>query len=203
MMQMLLEITTTPTKYELQIEHARLEYNQEFIPRAKVETTQPEVRIQTKPTELRLDTYEARRSLGFAKVADIVQDGTEKCQKNFEQYVQTTVQEGKQMAAIEEGMTINQIISQRMLNRSQLETYTAFLPSTGAAISWEPGQIRLDAHKGELNYDWQIKSNILSYVPGSVRMKILERGGVDIEYVGSPIYIPKSADPNYEEPVAG
>lgn len=200
-MQMLLEITTTPTKYELQVEHARLEYKQEMIPRAQVETTLPEMRIQTRPAELRLDTYQARRSLGLANSFDMIANEAQKGQANYNEYVQQTVEEGKQMARIEDGVTIHQVISQRMLK--QPESYTAFLPNTGAAISWEPNQIKLDAHMGELNYDWQIESNVLSYVPGSVRMKILERGGVDVNYIGGPLYFPKSADPNYKEPAVG
>ena len=105
------------------------------------------------------------------------------------------------MARIEDGMTIGQIIRQKMLE--QPETFTAFLPSGGADISWEPNQIEMEYEKGKVNYDWQIKSNVMSYVPGSVRMQIIQYGKVEVEYLGTPMYIPPSSDPHYEEPSAG
>ncbi len=38
------------------------------------------------------------------------------------------------------------------------------------------------------------------FTPPSFELEILERPKVVIKYVGGPIYIPKSADPNYEAP---
>lgn len=197
----LLQITVTPVKYELEIEHARLEYKQDFQPRANVQTTPPELKIDSKNTSVRLDTYEARKSLGFANAADRVAAGAERGQKEFSKYVRETVDMGKQMGRIEDGVTISQLINQKMLEQPQM--YTAFLPSGGASISWEPNEINMDIKPGTMNYDWEIKGNSMSYVPGSVRMRIIQRGEVDIVYTGSPIYFPRSADPNYEEPTVG
>ncbi|HZK02765.1 MAG TPA: hypothetical protein VFC96_07880, partial [Anaerovoracaceae bacterium] len=38
-----------------------------------------------------------------------------------------------------------------------------------------------------------------SFTPPSFEVEILERPKVIIKYVGGPIYIPKSADPNYDD----
>ncbi len=193
----LLKITTTPMKYELETTPARLEYKQDFLPHANTHTTPSELKIKTKPAELRLDTYEARKSLGFATIRDRVRMAAEKSLSIFAQNIRRTVEEGKQMAKIEDGVTIGQIIRDKMLQQPQI--YTAFLPSTGADISWEPPHISVENTAGSVEFDWQIEPLKLQYIPGSVEMRIIEYAHVDIEYLGSPMYIPPSADPNYEE----
>lgn len=200
-MQQLLQITVTPVKYELEIEHARLEYKQDFQPRAEVQTTPSELKIQTTDTTLRLDTYNARKSLGFRNAGDLIGENADHGKKALETYVNDTVEMGNQMARIEDGVTIRDIVSRKMLE--QPEMYTAFLPSSGADISWEPGNIQTNYQPANSSYDWNIQSNSMSYVPGSVRLRIVERADITIEYVGGPLYFPPSAAPDYEEPTVG
>lgn len=199
----LLQITVTPMQYELEIEQARLEYKQDFLPRANVQTTPGQFEIQTKPAQVRLDTYNARRSIGFARVGDRISEAAQKGSKHLAQYTRENVDMGKQMANIEDGVTIGQLIRQKMIDGGRSQSYTAFLPSQGPGISWEPPNIRMGYEPGNTNYDWKIKSNVLSYVPGSVRVRITQFASVDVEYLGSPMYFPPSAAPNYEEKSAG
>jgi hypothetical protein len=37
----------------------------------------------------------------------------------------------------------------------------------------------------------------MEFVPGSVEFTVVQKPAVNISYIGSPIYVPKSADPNY------
>ena len=39
------------------------------------------------------------------------------------------------------------------------------------------------------------------FIPGSIEFIIEQMPGLDIEYLGDPIYFPRSADPNYEPPL--
>lgn len=79
----------------------------------------------------------------------------------------------------------------------QPESYTAFLPSTGPNISWLPNQLNKNYQAGELSFDWQTARNVFEYVPGRFHMEVLQYPKVQIEYLGEPNYVPKSADPNY------
>lgn len=199
----LLQITVTPMQYELEIEQGRLEYKQDFLPRANVQTTPGEFDIQSKPAQLRLDTYEARRSIGFASVGDRIADAAQKGAQHIAQYTRDSVEKGKQLAKIDEGVTISQLIRQKMIDSGKSQSFTAFLPSQGPNLSWEPPEMRMNYQPGKTSYDWKVRSNAFSYVPGSVRMRITQYASVDVKYVGSPIYFPRSADPNYEEKSAG
>ncbi|ODU57635.1 MAG: hypothetical protein ABT01_01920 [Clostridium sp. SCN 57-10] len=197
----LLQITVKPAKYELEIENARLEQKHDYIPTAEVEREPLKLRIDTEQTSVRIDTYEARKSLGIMNAGDQLRMHAERGRDAAMQQMRANVEEGAQMAQIEDGVTIGQIINQKMLE--QPSSVTVFLPSTGAEISWDPGQIDMSFNAGKLEYQWNKMENSMQYIPGSVRVKIIERPTVEIEYLGGPMYIPPSADPEYEEKEAG
>lgn len=46
-----------------------------------------------------------------------------------------------------------------------------------------------------------IKFTEFEFVPGSIEFIITQMPELDIEYLGDPIYFPRSADPNYEPPL--
>ena len=107
------------------------------------------------------------------------------------------VQFGNQISQIQDGVSISQVVQQKMLE--QPTTYTTFIPSAGIDISWQPQQLNLDYQPTQLEFDWQTMKNSMEYVPGKYQMDILQYPKVQIEYLGTPTYVPPSADPNYEE----
>lgn len=196
MITQLLNISTTPIKYELEIERARLEYNHDFLPKAKVSTRQAKLDLQASNAQVILDTYKARRSLGQYNTGDWHKVFADKGKESISKATRDHVDTGNALSRIDIGVNISQIIGQKMLDQPVL--YTAFIPNPGAEISWIPHEIKISYQEGDLSYDWQAMRNIMNYVPGSVRMRILQQPKVNIEYTGRPIYIPPSADPEYE-----
>lgn len=196
----LLQITTTPMKYELEVEHAKLEQNQNFQPRAEVSTTKPKLHVQSKNAEVQIDTYQARKSLGLQRIGDFINTGAQKGKDSINQKTREYVEIGKEMSNIKDGVTISNVYTQKMLSETQSSLYTAFLPSAGAEISWKPAELSMSYDPGEIDTDWEITKNMMDYVPGSVRLKILEYADVVIEYLGGPMYVPPSADPDYVQP---
>ena len=51
------------------------------------------------------------------------------------------------------------------------------------------------------NYDTSLSLGLrhMKFVPGSVNFKVTQWNEVEIDYIGGPVYVPRSADPNYEE----
>lgn len=196
MITQLLRISTTPIKYELEIERARLEYNQDFLPSAKVDTEMPKLDLKAKNAEVRVNTYDARRSLGYNNTEDWFKLNADKGKESMSKTTRAYVEIGNAMSRIDEGVTIADIFAQKVLGEQPV-LFTAFLPSTGAEISWIPHEVNVEFKEGEVDYDWQVMRNIMNYVPGSVRMTILQQPSIDIEYIGRQIYFPPSADPEY------
>jgi len=50
----------------------------------------------------------------------------------------------------------------------------------------------------KLNFDWKIDKGEFEFTPGDIELIVEQKPKVTIKYVGKPIYVPRSADPNYE-----
>ena len=193
----LLKITSTPMKYELEVENAKLEYQQDVTPSCDITTSASQLEIHTKSSQVQIDTYEARKSLGQTNIEDSVQQYAAKGKEHLINQTREYVQDGQAMAEIQNGTQISDIVKQKMLQQPEL--YTEFLPSASADISFTPAQIDVNYQPSQVNLDWQINDNTFSFKAGSVHMKIVEYAHVDIEYLGGPMYVPPSADPNKKE----
>lgn len=190
----LLEITTTPVQYELQVEHARLERRQDHLPTAEVTHRAASVELHSQNTQLRLDAYEARRLLGIERVGDRIRARAREGMEHVREKTREYVEMGQAMSRIEDGASISQIIRQKLAGGAG-ETYTAFLPTAGAEISWVPGRLDIQVDPGELHYNWNEMRHTMNYVPGSVRLAILQYPSVEIRYTGEPLYFPPSSSP--------
>ncbi|NLC78847.1 MAG: hypothetical protein GX683_03880 [Ruminococcaceae bacterium] len=154
------------------------------------------MKIDTKNTEVHINSYEVRKSIGLTNAKDSLEIRTQKAQQSVDDATRNYVEMGKQMSNTADGVTIGKIVKQKMLE--QPEMYTAFLPNASAEISWEPSSVSYDFTPSESNYNWQMAQNQFNYIPGSVKMTILQKASVEIEYLGGPQYVPKSASPDYE-----
>jgi hypothetical protein len=190
-----LQITTTPMKYELEIEPAKLELQQDFTPTADITRTPPSIKVQSKITKVSIDTYEARKSLGIQKIGDYIASRAQSGKQHISEKTREYVEIGKEMSNTANGVKISDIFKQKVLQQPTL--YTAFLPKGGAELSWSPAELYMENDPGDTQFDWNITDNAMNFIPGSVRMKILEYAQVNIEYLGGPMYVPPSADPDY------
>lgn len=107
--------------------------------------------------------------------------------------------DGNQLAR---GMSPSEIAIQHARAGATVETIMDFLPKEGADITFDGGKLNIEYQMGEQNFDWDIKNHLpMEFIPGSVEFIVRDRPRVEIEYVGEPIYVPASANPNYEPPV--
>jgi hypothetical protein len=50
-----------------------------------------------------------------------------------------------------------------------------------------------------LDFDWNIERLRIDFIPGKIEFIIKEYPAIEINYVGSPIFVPPSSNPNYKE----
>ena len=193
----LINITSTPIEYKINIEPGRLEMKQADNARQKMTSFPSELSIQSRNVEVRLDSTRMRASLNLRNPGEFARYyGSQGMQTAYEN-IGDRVQFGNQISQIQDGVSISQVVQQKMLEQPM--TYTTFIPSAGIDISWQPQQLNLDYQPTQLEFDWQTMKNSMEYVPGKYQMDILQYPKVQIEYLGTPTYVPPSADPNYEE----
>ena len=193
----LINITSTPIDYKINIEPARLEMKQADNASHRMNVDPSRLSIRSRNIQVRLDFTEMQASLNLRNPGDFARYYGSKGNQTAYENIGERVQFGNQIAQIQDGVSISQVVQQKALQ--QPTTYTTFIPSAGVDMSWQPAELNLDYQPTEMNFDWQVQKNVLEYVPGKYQMDILQYPKIEIEYLGTPSYVPPSSDPNYEE----
>lgn len=192
----LLKITNIPIKFKIETEAAHLQMKQADNAKPEYKIDQPDMKIHTQNIQVRLDTTELRASLNQRSDTEFARYYAERGRKTAYQSIGENVQMGNQMQNIQDGVTISQIMKQKMME--QPTTYTTFLPAP-TDISWEPAKMDFSYNPGSTKFDWHIMRNQMDYIPGKYEVSITQYPKVEIEYLGEPTYVPPSSNPNYEE----
>ena len=64
------------------------------------------------------------------------------------------------------------------------------------SVSYESGDIRFEMDK--LNFDWRVNQTQFKFIPGDIEISVKQQPDVIIKYIGGPLYVPPSADPDHE-----
>lgn len=196
-MEQLLKITAIPMQYELKVTDARLEYSGSK-PDLKMEREKGGFSMKSRAAKLNLDTFEARNSVTpttARMVSQTAQKGREAAQNATAQFAQ----EGKVLA--DPNTMGKTAIDNVLAQRTQLPTgefQLGFIPSAPVEKKYQSGDLKTNYQMDRLHFDLKILSGNFEFIAGSIEMSITQYPGLSIEYVGGPMYVPPSADPNYQ-----
>lgn len=193
----LIEIKTVPIEIEMKTTNARLEHSRGT---AEVEISRAKggLSIRSRPIRLNLDTFEARNSLS-PTVTRSIQSSAEAGTQAAYDATATYARQGQ--------LLLNARIGQEMVTQFAVEAQTKdlktnvglqFLPQGGVNISWDQGEMNIRYEMDKLNFDWRTERGDIQFVPGDIEISVTQRPDVIIKYVGGPLYVPPSADPDYQ-----
>ncbi|NLK64188.1 MAG: hypothetical protein GX289_03735 [Tissierellia bacterium] len=196
-MEQLLEIKTIPMSLEMKINRARFEIATADAT-FEMSKTKGGLQMQMKPTRLRIDTVEARYSAGIKSAMRSIEDFAKKGVQAGYKAVSTYAREGNLMLDINiMDNPIPEIAMKKFI--SDVSFNLGFSPSVGPDISWDTGGISMSFAMDKLNFDWNIERPQINFIPGSIEFIINEYPNVEIKYVGTPIFVPPSSNPDYKE----
>ena len=123
----LLQITTIAIQIEIKVTNAKLEYAEDRQPKVNITNQDGKLVMEAEPLQLKIDTYEARKSLGEGHLndADLLQ---KKASEGFSIAYQGTAKvasEGNQLAR---GMSPSEIAIQNARAGATVDTIMEFLP---------------------------------------------------------------------------
>lgn len=196
-MKPLIEITTVPIQIEMKTTHARLEYARGT---AEVEISRDEggLSIKSKPVRVNIDTFEARNSI-TPTLARSLEQGAEKGKQAAYEATATFSRQGQLEMKTKLGEeVITRFAEEAMMKNYKPNVALDFIPKVGPEITWDPAELNIKYEMDKLNFDWKINQNGFEFIPGDIEFTVTQRPEVVIKYVGGPIYVPPSADPNYE-----
>lgn len=193
----LIEIKTIPIEIEMKTTHAKLEYTRGT---AEMEISRDNggLSIRSRPIRLNLDTFEARNSITPTAVRSVEQSA-EMGRQSAYQATATYAQQGQLLlkAKVGEEM-VTQFAKDAQTQDLKTNVGIQFLPSTGPEITWDTGEMNIRYEMDKLNFDWRLNNLHMEFTPGDIEISVKQRPDVVIKYVGGPLFVPPSADPDYE-----
>ena len=195
-MKPLIEITTVPIQIEMKTTHAKLEYARGT---AEMEVTRDKggLQIKSRPIRVNIDTFEARNSI-TPTLARSIEQNAQKGKEAAYTATATFAREGKLMMETKLGEEVITKLAKDAYKENIKDVGLDFLPSVGPEITWDVGEMNIRYEMDKLNFDWKIGGGSFEFTPGDIEFTVTQRPEVLIKYVGGPIYVPPSADPNYE-----
>ena len=196
----LIEIKTVPIEIEMKTTPAQLKYTRAS---AEVEISRNKggLSIKSRPIRVKLDTFEARNSITPTAMRSIQQSAQRGQQAAYEATA-TYARNGKIFMNAKIGEEkITQLAQESQMRDYKANVNIQFLPSVGPEISWDVGEMNIRYQMDKLNFDWKLNGGNFEFVPGDIEFSVTQMPDVIIKYVGGPIYVAPSSDPNYEPEV--
>jgi hypothetical protein len=196
-MQPLIEITTVPIQLEFKTTNAQLQYSRGTA-ELEISRNQGGLSIQSRPIQVKLDTFESRNSISPTTIRS-TQQSAQRGQQAAYQATATYARQGQ--------LLLNAKVGQEMVTQFAAEAMTAnlktnvglkFIPTTGVDIDWTPGEMSISYEMDKMNFDWRVNDPQFTFTPGDIEITVTQQPDVVIKYVGGPIYVPPSSDPDYE-----
>lgn len=193
-MEQLIEIKTVPIELEMKVNHARLDYKRSTVD-LEISRNQGGLQIRSKPIKVNIDTFEARNSVSPTAMRSIEQAAQRGQQKVYD----TTATYARRGDLLLEAKIGEQLISQFAMESQQVNTDFAmkWLPTTGPEITWDDAELNIRYEMDKLNFDWRMDQGNVEFIPGNIEFTVTQQPDVVIKYIGGPVYVPPSADPNY------
>ena len=193
----LIEIKTVPIEIEMKVSHAKLEYSRGT---ADLEISRGDggLSIKSRPIKLNIDTFEARNSLS-PTLARYLEQSAQKGKQAAYQATATYARQGQLLLETKVGEElVTQFSEEAMMKDVKTNIGLDFLPDPGPEITWDPGELNIRYEMDKLNFDWRVNQPQFEFTPGDIELSVTQQPDVIIKYVGGPLYVPPSSDPNYE-----
>lgn len=160
-------------------------------PQAEQTILQPsaKVEINTVPSNLKIDSTQARRDLGLYPTSEMIQKYAEEGRQALLKGISRRVAEGNQMmrnAGKGQGRTTIQQIAKQNTGPKRPGPYNIkFVPSIGAVkINYTPSKVDVNITRKNPKIDVKINKPIHDYKMGKVTGTMVQRPRIDIDVVG-------------------
>ena len=193
----LIEITTVPIEIEMKVTDAKLEYARGTAD-LEISRNDGNLQIKSRPIRLNVDTFEARNSI-VPTTANSISEAADRGRQASYEATAAYARQGKLLLNAKVGEDkIAQIAAQQQAQNVKTNVGIEFLPTVGAELNWDTGDMQIRFEMDKLNFDWRMSHPSFEFTPGDIQISVTQQPSVQIKYVGGPLYVPPSADPNYE-----
>lgn len=198
-MDRMIELQIVPAQIEIRKTDPKIEYVNASV-QQEMKRHEGGMNIQTRPTKVNVDTYACRSSIGpsFQKVGDHVKASANKGMSAAQSATAKYASRGRVLNQATPGQEpLINFSRQDSFKDVKMNVGLDFIPKVQPEVNVVPGDISIQFQQDQLQFDWKMSEQELRFTPGSVQVEMVQRPDVIVRYVGGPVYVPKSSDPNY------
>lgn len=195
-MKPLLQITTTPARYEYEITRARLEISQQQ-PTVDRTTKRATINMRTQAGKLEMNTVRRRSDMGLKGVVDRANYDADLGKNAAVEATRNYVAFGEQVKNFHKGANIPDAMWNKWMQQNK-QGDLVLIPLSPVDIHYIPSSLEMDYQPAQMNTNWNVGRARLDFVPGSFSLNFTQYASISIEYLGGPMYVPPSADPDFE-----
>lgn len=187
MVKPLLEMKSIPMSIEYKINNARYEIVNVNVP---VEITQNNnvYEMRMEPAKLNMDKIEVEYSQVYDNSVSDVKKVSQQGNSSLYEVSSSYADKGNFKLDIKILKNTNSKIAIK-----RFESDVNFNLS-----SWEPQDISLKYDFNSINFGVNGDNSQFKFIPGNIEFIIKEYPRIEYKYLGEPIYVPESANPNYK-----
>ncbi len=204
----LIEIKSIPIEIRMKTTNASLEYTHGTAEMEISRSDKGGLDIKSRPIKLQLDTFEPRSS-GNATAQGVTQAPQitkTQLERQAQQMDRPAAYEATSAYSDQGQIMLNARIGQEIATPreriadtgAEQDVAESMELQKGVDYEWEDGQMEIRYEMDKLNFDWKIDKGEFKFTPGDIELIVEQQPSVTIKYLGGPIYVPRSADPNYE-----
>jgi len=195
-MKPLIEIRTIPISIQYKVTPAQIE-RQNVKAEVEIRRDKKGLSIKSRPIRLNIDSFEARNSIS-PSTRRSVEESADFGKQAAYTATASFAREGNMMVDIHLREPVIPQIASEKTNPPPADFNIKFVPDRPLKMDWYPGDLQIEYEMDKLNFDWQTNRENFHFIPANIEFTVKQHPQVIIEYVGPPIYVPPSANPNYE-----
>lgn len=192
----LIEIQTVPIEIRMKVTDAKLEYARGSA-QMEISRDKGGLHIRSQPIRVNIDTFEARSSM-VPTTEQLIRKNAQAGTQASYQATAVLSREGRMMMEAKIGENVIAQLARETTLPDPAQLNIQFLPNAPADISWTGGELDIQYEMDKLNFDWRMEQMEFTFVPGDIEFTVTQRPDVIVKYVGGPLYVPPSSDPDYE-----
>ncbi len=200
-MNSLIEITTVPIEIKMTTKNATLEYTRGTAEMEISRSANGKTDIRSRSIKVhQKDRYEPT---GNGQRSGSAGSNAVASRQSTYEVTGTSTRQGELLLSAKVGQEFSQLFSgeasaAQMTADAPSAAVSVNLPGSGASMNQEIANMEIRYEMDKSNFDWKQAKGEFKFTPGDIEFSVEQRPEVIIKYIGGPIYVPRSADPNYQ-----
>ncbi len=197
-MKPLLEITTVPISIEIKTNAGHFE-PKEGTAELKISREKGGIHIESQPVQVNIDSYETNRSF--------MDQGITNNSASYGQRVKSGGFSATARYSNNGNILLNAKLSEeasdeigkiRLTSNERPPEHIKWVPEKKPKVKVPRAEMNIKYEMDKVKTEFEKNKEVMEFVPGSIELTVTQNPEMTIEYVGGPIYVPPSSDPNYE-----